>query len=210
MAKIKSGIFGPLSGKLGTLIGATWKGIGYLKKVPEKKSTKCSPGLVASQTKLKFINIFLLPFHTYLTVGFANDAVGRTEISAALSRNYHDAFPWENDEVGVDYAKFRISMGTLPMVDDLSAVVLEDEIHITWKSVSRKGVKFDDQLMVAVFAPKTQAIDGCIGGARRGQMEWKLAYGPDLAGQLVHIFVSMTSVNRKLIANSVYLGTLQL
>jgi hypothetical protein len=43
MAIIRKGILGPLSGKLGPIIGAIWKGIPYIKKVTEKKSPKVLP-----------------------------------------------------------------------------------------------------------------------------------------------------------------------
>ena len=35
MAKLKQGIFGPISGKLGNLVGSTWLGIPYLKKTTD-------------------------------------------------------------------------------------------------------------------------------------------------------------------------------
>ena len=210
MAKIKSGILGPLSGKLGPIIGSTWKGIPCVKEVSKKPKRESSPAQLASRKKLKFINNYLVPFHQYLTVGFANDAPQRTEISAAISRNYHDAFPWENDEIKVELAKFRISIGSLRMVSDFYATASEQVVNFSWKENYGKGAKFNDQLMIVLYSPEGEIADGCTGGPSRAHKEWQLKYDSELAGKLVHVFVSVTSVNRKLIADSMYFGTLQL
>ena len=37
MAKMKKGILGAISGKIGPVIGGIWKGIPYLRQVPKKK-----------------------------------------------------------------------------------------------------------------------------------------------------------------------------
>ncbi|MES2827090.1 MAG: hypothetical protein V4687_03010 [Bacteroidota bacterium] len=37
MAKLRSGIFGPISGKIGNLVGGIWKGIAYQDIKPKQK-----------------------------------------------------------------------------------------------------------------------------------------------------------------------------
>jgi hypothetical protein len=209
MAKIRKGILGPLSGTLGPIVGGTWKGIPYIKAVSKKKP-KSSPGQVAARKKLVFINDFLVPFHTYLTVGFVNHAEQRTEISAAFSTNYHSAFPWKEGEIEVDFSKFSISKGTLPTLRDLSVEHLEGSINFFWKSTYEGHASFSDQLMLAAYCPELHETCGCIGGATRAEEHWRLEVDAELAGKLVHIYVSVASVNRKFISDSRYWGPLQL
>jgi len=40
MAKLLKGIFGPVSGKLCSVVGASWKSIAYLRSLPKKKNAK--------------------------------------------------------------------------------------------------------------------------------------------------------------------------
>lgn len=37
MAKLKFGILGPISGKIGQVVGSSWMGIPYLREAPPKK-----------------------------------------------------------------------------------------------------------------------------------------------------------------------------
>ncbi|MCP3925072.1 MAG: hypothetical protein GY714_21045 [Desulfobacterales bacterium] len=48
MGKIKQGIFGGVSGKIGNLVGASWKGINYLRTMP---LSVANPNTAAQQTQ---------------------------------------------------------------------------------------------------------------------------------------------------------------
>ncbi|MEJ7558396.1 MAG: DUF6266 family protein [Pedobacter sp.] len=209
MAKIRKGILGPVSGTLGPIVGGTWKGIPYIKMISQKKP-KSSPGQIAARKKLVFINDFLVPFHSYLTVGFANHAEQRTEISAALSINYYDAFPWKEAEIEVDLSKFSISKGTLPTLNSLRVIHSAEAIDFNWESTSKGHASLSDQVMLVAYCPKLHETFGCIGGATRAQKHWQLVIDTELAGRLVHIYVSVASVNRKFVADSIYWGSLPL
>ena len=74
MAKLNKGILGPISGKLGPVIGGTWKTIAYIRAVSSKKPAKRTIGQIATQEKMRFLNNFLVPFHPYITVGMKNEA----------------------------------------------------------------------------------------------------------------------------------------
>jgi hypothetical protein len=55
MAKIKKGILGPLSGKLGPVIGGMWKTIAYIRIAPSKKAKKqayCWPNSYAGKNEV--------------------------------------------------------------------------------------------------------------------------------------------------------------
>ena len=94
MAKLPNGIFGPISGKIGSLVGSTWMGIPYIREISHPKANPAprSAARLANEEKFKFINNWLVPFHDYLTVGFSNLAVRKTAIAAALSANYKTVF----------------------------------------------------------------------------------------------------------------------
>src|SRR5690349_3082317 len=92
MAKIRQGIFGPISGKIGPIVGATWKGIPYIREAGEKRNLQRSPAQLNNEARFKFANDWLVPFHPFLTIGFQNLAIGKTAIAAALSANYRQIF----------------------------------------------------------------------------------------------------------------------
>ena len=60
MGKIKSGIFSGVSGKVGGLIGSSWKGIAYLKQMPQSVANPQTAKQVAQRTKMANVVAFSL------------------------------------------------------------------------------------------------------------------------------------------------------
>jgi hypothetical protein len=210
MAKIKEGILGALSGKLGPVVGAKWKGIPYLRTLPQKsKKGKCSQGQIATQEKMRFINKFLVPFHPYITIGMKNEAAAQTEVSAAFKANYHHAVTGIHPDLGVDYSKFIFSTGTLPMVDEMTVrLISSNVIEANWLNVGSGIQKYNDQMMLVYYCSELHKAGGIVGGvdraAKRCTVELKAAF----VGKPIEVFASITSFDRKLIANNIYLGRL--
>src|SRR4051794_34215312 len=114
MAKIRKGILGPVSGTIGPVVGSTWKGIPYIKtKSVNTQKKKNTPAQIAAQEKLKLMNLILVLFHSFITVGFANAAERQTEISAAFSANYHTMISGVYPALEADYSKLVLSVGKL-------------------------------------------------------------------------------------------------
>ncbi|SFH00441.1 DUF6266 family protein [Pedobacter insulae] len=207
MAKIKKGILGPLSGKLGPVIGGTWKTISYLRIAPPKSNkSKRTPAQIATQEKMRFINKFLVPFHPYITVGMKHEAESQTEISAAFSANYHESILGISPNLSVDFGKFIFSKGILPMVKDLAVTLADGFLHITWSFESVPKTSFDDQMIIVAYAHELEETDGFIGGVNRAAKKCALQLSEHFIGKAIDVYVSITSLDRKRIANNVYLG----
>ena len=70
MGKIKQGILGGLSGKVGNVIGANWKGIDYLRIKPSSVANPRTPGQVDQRSKFSTVLRFLQPMTDFLKVTF--------------------------------------------------------------------------------------------------------------------------------------------
>jgi hypothetical protein len=211
MAKIRKGKLGPVSGKIGPIVGATWKGISYIRTRPKKKKKKNklkrSPAQIAAQEKLKFMNLILVPFHEFITVGFANEAVEKTEISAAFSANYNTMISGVYPDLEADYSKLILSVGKLPMINDVKMILEDSEmLKLTWKSDVVKKTAFNDQLMFVAYSPELNMSFGFTGGVNRAYKECDIKIQEPFIGKTLEVYVGMTSFNRKSIANSMYLG----
>jgi len=210
MARIKQGILGPVSGKLGPVTGGTWKGIPYLRQTSDKKVQQRSLAQLANEGKFKFINDWLVPFHPYLSIGFQNLALGKTAIAAALSANYKTAFSGVFPDIQVQYAEFQISSGPLsPPADVQAAFISEDQIALSWSQNYRPGAVYNDQLMLVLYSEALGLTDGFVGAVNRAVEQYTFKINPRLTGQPLHAYVSMTSMSRDLIADSIYLGIIQ-
>lgn len=212
MAKLPKGIFGPLSGKIGPVVGATWNGQPYLRQVPRLKKRKKlikSPAQLANETKFKFVNQWLVPFHPFVDTGFKNLPEGKTALGTAFSINYHQAVIGTYPDFAIDYTRVVISAGDLPMLNQpVMNLISPDKIEIKWQLNTSRHASFDDQLMLALYCPDLEMIDGCIGGARRTDLQTVFQFNPGMIGKPIEVYLSVTLLNRKRIANSIYLGRL--
>lgn len=210
MAKLNFGIFGPLSGKLGALVGGTWKGIPYIKKVADyRKGRPRTPAQLANEAKFKYVNDWLIPFHPFVSIGFENLAMKSTAVSVAFSKIYNTVFSGIAPDLIVDYSQMVISAGPLTVLGDPEIVFTsQDTIQVTWKKNSGKGSHFDDQVMVALYSPKFKSIDGFIGTVNRSAEQYSYTIGQELIDTPLHAYIGVASLNRKQISNSQYLGEL--
>lgn len=212
MAKLKKGIFGPLSGKLGGIVGATWMGIPYLRKAPKEKTDPAprSAAQLANEEKMKFVNQLLIPFHPYVNVGFANLAIAKTALNAAYSRNFHQAVMGIYPNLSVDYSKMLISTGDLPGLNQpVMSLTAADTIQLSWQHNTDPRASFDDQLMLMLYCPELHLADGFIGGVKRIAEQLSYKFLPEMAGKTLEVYLGVTSLSRKKIADSIYLGRIE-
>lgn len=208
MAKIKKGILGPLSGKLGPVIGSTWKGVSYLKTVPRTtaKNQTFTTKQLAHQAKFKFLHLWLTPFHPYVTIGFANLAKGLTEINMAFKINYTSALQGTYPDFYMDYDQVWLSKGTLTNLSVTSMVLdTADTLKLNWVDHSRLG-EHNDQVMLVIYCPALKIADGGVGFAKRSDYQLEFKFNSKMINQDLEVFISTVSLNRKKVSNSEYLG----
>jgi hypothetical protein len=205
MAKLTSGIFGPISGKVGGLVGVIWKNISYIRTKPQKTTKPPTVAQIASREKFRFVNELLAPFYPFLIVGFKNMARGKTEINVAFSENFKQSVIGTYPDLSVDYAMFRLSKGTLPPLMQVEATLIgPDLIKATWQPNSQ-GI-FDDQVMLVMYNPELKIADGFVGGVKRRDKECTFRFNPKLIGKPLEVYISVIALNGSRVSNSHYLG----
>ncbi len=212
MAKLRSGILGSVSGRIGPIVGSTWKNVSYIKRRAKKKKKKRvrTPAQLANENRFKFIQKWLVPFYPYITVGFAKQAIDKIEINAAYSANYKQAFSGVWPDIKVDHSQILLSMGDLPGLHNVEIQRVNGfKLELKWERTASRKVAFDDQLMLAVYCPDLKMTDGFIGGVKRNALRCEFDFDEQMAAYDIEVYLSVTSSDRKKIANSVYLGRLQ-
>ncbi|MEJ7558025.1 MAG: DUF6266 family protein [Pedobacter sp.] len=138
MAKIKQGIFGPLTGKLGALIGSSWMGIPYLKKAQKYvKNPIRSVAQKANNQKFAYVNEWLVPFHPYIATGFQALAVRKTTMAAALSSVYNTVFTGTMPDLDIDYSEMQISSGSLAGLTNVVLSYIDSQTIISYGTTIR-------------------------------------------------------------------------
>ncbi|RZL14982.1 MAG: hypothetical protein EOO96_30200 [Pedobacter sp.] len=208
MAITKKGIMGPFSGKIGPVVGSTWKDIHYIKSRPQKngKLKTPTPAQLLNQQKFKFMNDWLEPFYPFFTVGFANLAIGKTELNVAFKINYNEALYSVGDSLSIQYEKVCLSRGNLPGLQLLQTQrEVNNRIVLLWDANSQLA-SYNDQLMLVVYSKALKIADGVIGLAKRSDGKLDFTFNQKLDGQTLEVYLSMVSLNRKKVSDSQYLG----
>jgi len=207
MAKFRNGILGPISGKLGPLVGASWKGIPYLRAAPQTVvKRKASPAQLASRQKFNYLNLFLVPFHPYLNNGFRNACGNKTEINAGFSANYKKvtgAYP----DFSIHLEELALSQGKLTQLEDAVVEWINaNTLKINWNVKAKRLASFDDQLMLIVYCPLLHICDGFVGGTKRASKSCLFQIDDKFAGQNLHLYAVMLSLDGKIASETTYLG----
>lgn len=212
MARLLNGIFGPVSGKIGGIIGSSWKGKPYIKSVSKSKGLKKKPSEAQSknQAKFGFISKWLIPFHPYFTVGMALGAKHGSPISNGLKFNYREAFSGESPEIMINYEKLLISKGALAeVIDPVISWLNTETLELTWIPNEIRGTAYNDQMMLVLYSPDVHLADGFIGNAIRINGRCRFSPEPIMRDKPLHVYLSMVSLDRRRVANSQYLGLLE-
>jgi len=209
MAKLPQGIFGAIQGKLKNIVGASCNGISYIRSAPQKSNKPKTLAQINNMEWFKFLNEQLTPFHPYITIGFRNQAKGMTPLNVATSRNSKQFVIGIHPDLQVDFSKLVWSEGILPQLyNPLLSLLEPDKLKLTWQHDNSSATSFDDQLLMVVYCPALEIADGFIGGTERANLECSFQFNPKFIGHDLEVFASLTSLDRKKIANSQYLGRL--
>ena len=113
MGTIKQGIFGGFNGKVGTVIGSSWKGITYMRGRAQHIKNPRTAGQVYSRTAFKAVSAALSPIASTLRLTFAKSAGKMSAFNKAVSENYKAAVVDQDGTPVVDYSKLILSKGNL-------------------------------------------------------------------------------------------------
>lgn len=134
MATFKEGINGPFKGKVGSVIGSSWRQIPYMKGMRKVKRSKAKPSekQVVQHLKFKLLNQFFTPIAPVLDVGFRTLTSRATATNAAFSYNYDHAFIDDSDQIALNYPALKFSHGSLYTAGDEEASVTAEGIRVRW------------------------------------------------------------------------------
>jgi hypothetical protein len=211
MARLKKGIIDQLSGTIGPVVSATWRGIPYIRKKPKKnnrKSKKKSSNAQAA-TRIRFgLAVRLLrEMRPIVELGFRDEAVEKTGMNAAISYTMKHAITGEFPDFKIAYDHVLISRGKLPNVEQAIVTAHAPEI-IQFNWINNEGIgkaTGEDKVLLVAYCDEdgdTVFKTSEYRNAGTAILELK-----GFSGYMVHTWISFISADNRDVANSVYTGT---
>ena len=207
MGNIKQGILGGFSGKVGTVIGSSWKGITYMRAIaPNVKDARTAKQL-AQREKFVLTLGFLRPLQSFVRVGFKMYATRQTAFNAAMSYTLKNCIKGVSPNFSIDFAKVMVSRGSLVLPLNIHRLNNDGEIAISWSDNSGVGNALDTDfaMPLAYNTDKHEVVYDMV-SACRGDEGVSLNYPSNWSGDTVHVYLGFVSENGSLVSDSVYLG----
>jgi hypothetical protein len=206
MATFEKGILGGFSGKVGTVIGGTWKGIDYMRSKANKRSFVPSQKQLEQQLKFALIMRFLQPMSALLEVSFYDFAVRKTGINAAFAYNFKEAITGSFPNYAIDYQKALVSRGNLPNVLGPSVISAAGSI-LTWSWTDNNSSTADpnDQAILVAYCPEMRQAIFSIDAAKRSELTADLN-ALTFTGKAVETYIGFLSVAGNNSAISIFTG----
>ena len=208
MGKIGQGILGGLSGKVGNIIGGSWKGIDYIRIKPTSVANPRTEGQVNQRNKFTATLEFLQPNKDFINVGYKSFAIKQTAFNAAMSYVLNNAIIGVSPDFSVDYSSALLSKGILSKALNPTAdLTTAGQVSFSWDDNSTENnAKRTDKAMLLVYNPIKNESTYQLAGAERITGTDVLVIPNTYAGDTVALFMAFVSLDGK-VSNSSYIGS---
>jgi hypothetical protein len=210
MGTIKKGILGGFSGKVGTVVGASWKGIAYMRSLPQKVRNPRTEPQRMQRSKFAITMNYLRPMTGLLRMGWRMYAHRKSPINAAMSYTIANAITGAYPNYAIDPGKVLISRGALtPATNAAATPAAGGNIVFAWSdnSGSSTAGRTDKALIAVVNPDKSEAVFDTA-GAERTTGTQTVPLPADWVGASVEAYIGFISEDGREVANSVYLGSI--
>jgi hypothetical protein len=219
MGTIKQGILGGFRGRVGDVIGSTWKGQDVMKIRPASVFNPNTERQQLQRAKFGLVGRFNKAHLNLIRIGFRAYTKNMTAGNAAMSYNLSNAVTDTFPDLSIDFSKVMISMGTLAPVNEVSSVSeASASLTLNWTSNSNSGNgKDSDQVIVSLYDRQTAEVVYFPGCASRQEESVTIGLPANWSGRTAEVLVFLislegngSSASRELVSNTVYAGSVEI
>lgn len=209
MGKIAQGILGGLSGKVGNIVGGSWKGIDYIRIKPSSVANPRTEGQVNQRNKFTITLEYLQATKDFIKIGYKSFATKKTEFNAAMSYVLNNAVGGIAPNFTIDYSLALLSRGPLSgVLNPTTDLTTAGQVSFGWDDNSAEGnANVTDKAMVLVYNPSKKESISILDGADRTVGSQVVTIPNTYAGDTVELFMAFVSADGTQVSNSVYLGS---
>lgn len=211
MATFNKGILGGFSGKVGNVVGGSWRGIDYMRSKPTKVNNPNTPAQQTQRQKFALMIAFLKKIKPVIQAGFKTGSRRQTAYNSATSYNLKKAVTGTVPNVEIDFAALMVSRGTLMQAQ--GATALSDnpgEIVFSWNDNSGMGnAQTDDRALILVYNPvREQALFTVEDGPIREDATYTMTVPDSYGGESVETYIGFVTADGSEASDSSYLGNI--
>ena len=208
MGKYQKGILGGFNGTIGTVVGATWKGIDYMKSRNRKSGKARTQAQLEQQARFGLVTRFVSTMGKLLMFTFKDSAVKMTGINSAFAYNYEQGLVGAYPTFSLNYSKVLVSKGQLLNAGNPVATANGNgNLKFDWLDNSGAAMaNADDRCIVVIHCPELNQTIYNTEAALRSAGTASIAVS-NFAGKQVETWVSFASADGSQTATSIYTGS---
>ena len=209
MGTYNKGILGPFSGKVGTVVGVTWRGMDIMRSLPKKGNHTPTAVQLLQREKFSFVTDFLQPINPVLRRYFGANTGQKTRLNNAMSYHLTEAVDYIEPDFVMLYNKVEISKGDLiGLQNPTVAAIGGNKVQYTWEDNSTQGeAKPTDKLVVVVFEPVSSLFYFLLDAGTRADAAATITLPNLFTGLTVHSWIAFAAADEKSYATSIHMGT---
>lgn len=210
MAIFQKGILGGFSGIVGTVVGATWRGLDIMRSRPKKSSRPATEDQLDQRAKFSLIARFLRTFRPVVRNYFGQPQGEKSRSNLATAYHMSEAITGTYPDYEVDYVKVIVAKGELLGLEALAVVPQANaELLVTWSDNSGQGeAKTTDMMFLVVYNEDVKDSRYNTAATARTNGTFTYALPDSWSGNKVHCWVAVASEDGKKYGNSEYFGPL--
>lgn len=169
MARFLKGVVGAYSGRVGNVVGSSWRHVDYVRSLPKMTGKKATESQIAQRTKFALAVAFLSPIKDLLNLGYSDKLLGKaTGYNKALQSLLNSGISGTYPALTIDYAKVVIAKGSLSNLMGVAwTEPMPGELEVTWAPETNQYNAFDDDSVVLLMYNKTKNFFSILESASR-------------------------------------------
>jgi len=212
MATFNKGILGAFYGKVGTVIGSTWRGKDVMRSLPRKSGKQASLLQQIQRDKFKLVANFLLPIGSIAGKYFGNKNQLKSLRNQCMSYLIKEATEHDGTQAYLDFPKILITRGELLGLNTPTGVAgTNKNLTISWVNNSSQGdAQATDLVLAVVHQESSDSTWFAEGIANRDTESVTLTLPNYWTASPVHVWIAVVAANGSKYATSQYLGEIPL
>lgn len=206
MGEIKQGILGGFSGRVGTVVGSSWKDVSYMRALAISVNNPRTLKQQSQRGKFALCMNFLGAITPYVRTGYRLFAQDRTAFNAAMSYLLRNAITGTFPDLKVDYQRALVARGNLMPVFNATATVSGDKISFKWEDNSGMGDAQDTDLAMPLIYNKVKGGSVYhVSAATRKDGKAELGLPTDWTDDALAVYLAFSNESVTRMTNSVCL-----
>ncbi|RZM18885.1 MAG: hypothetical protein EOO88_39585 [Pedobacter sp.] len=212
MAIANDGPQGPHRGRIGNMVYYDLNGQNVGRQIG-RITTPPTENQLRNWEVMKLVPAFLKSVLEFINLGFSIEQLGTTSNSynVAMKLNVTQIVTGDYPNLYIDYSKVILSKGILKPAQNPTAEMEAEAIRFSWDTNPQMPwEESTDQVMMLAYFPEQKKVFYTLFGKDRIAGNDSLPIPDDLLDQPVYTYISFVAANRRKLADSIFIGGLNL